>query len=552
MSKSVALNILELFAGVGGFRIGFEASDADYFKTVIANQWEPGKKRQDAFETYNKHFPDSLNLNIPVQEITEETLEGHTVDVIVGGFPCFTGDTLVLTKQGYKQIKDIQIGDEVLTHRKRYKKVLNVFNQGLKDIVYLTGEGFDTLKVTDNHKFYVRYLDDSNQLQEPEWLELRELTTQHYLGIAHDEYKQTYQELPNLSELTTMSEGGYTWVPFSDRRPVVGQEIVYDIEVEEDHSFTANNIIAHNCQNYSVASSSKHALGIEGEKGVLLWDIVRLTELTKPKYLLLENVDRLLTSPAKQRGRDFAILLSVFNRLGYTVEWKVMQSDLMGFPQRRKRVFIFMHKQDEPSHLLQLAAPSQPSQKTERNTHLTISDDTLSISDNFTGQFWNAGISNNFNVHTWEEDINTPTQPVLLGDILETDVDESYYYTPEQVERINYLRGSKSFDRVNAQGHAYKYSEGAMSPYDYPTRASRTLLTSEGNVSRTSHVIKDPQTQQYRRLTPIECERLQGFPDNWTEGISKRMRYFTMGNALVTGIVKEIGDQLKKYDESLD
>src|SRR5699024_7659106 len=125
------------------------------------------------------------------------------------------------------------------------------------------------------------------------------------------------------------------------------------------------------------------------------------------------------------------------------------------------------------------------------------------------------------------------------------------YYTPEQVERINYLRGSKSFDRVNAQGHAYKYSEGAMTPYDYPTRASRTLLTSEGNVSRTSHVIKDPQTQRYRRLTPIECERLQGFPDNWTEGISKRMRYFTMGNALVTGIVKEIGDQLKKYDESL-
>ncbi|MDU7144885.1 MAG: DNA (cytosine-5-)-methyltransferase [Veillonella sp.] len=95
------------------------------------------------------------------------------------------------------------------------------------------------------------------------------------------------------------------------------------------------------CQDYSVARSKKNELGIEGKKGVLFWEIIRATEVIKPKYLVLENVDRLLKAPSSQRGRDFAVMLAAFNELGYSVEWRVINaadygimvvhSDVVGF-----------------------------------------------------------------------------------------------------------------------------------------------------------------------------------------------------------------------------
>ena len=66
------MNILELFAGVGGFRIGLENADKDYFQTKWANQWEPSRKSQDAFEVYDLHFPDSENINISISDISDE------------------------------------------------------------------------------------------------------------------------------------------------------------------------------------------------------------------------------------------------------------------------------------------------------------------------------------------------------------------------------------------------------------------------------------------------------------------------------------------------
>ena len=100
------------------------------------------------------------------------------------------------------------------------------------------------------------------------------------------------------------------------------------------------------CQDYSVARSKKHEMGIEGKKGVLFWEIIRAVNHIKPEYLILENVDRLLKSPSKQRGRDFAIMLGAFNQLGYTVEWRVINAADYGAPQRRRRVFFFIYKND--------------------------------------------------------------------------------------------------------------------------------------------------------------------------------------------------------------
>lgn len=536
------LNVLELFAGVGGFRLGLEAVDSEFYKTVMANQWEPSKKRQDAFNVYNKQFPDSLNLNIPIQDIDDTYFKDTPIHMIVGGFPCFVAGTLVLTDKGYQPIETIPQGTLVLTHTNTYKKVKVAMKKLRADNIYqLETYQSPTTYLTAEHPVYVRTKLQNGELSTPEWVEAQNLTTNHLVGIPSNHQGHALYDYTK-EDTNILKDGEFYWKPLIKLSKSGIVEDVYNLEVETDHSYVVNDMIVHNCQSYSVAATSNNSLGIEGEKGVLFWDIVRLTEITQPNYLVLENVDRLLKSPSKQRGRDFAIMLAVFNKLGYTVEWQVIQSDLLGYPQRRKRVFIIAHKH-EPKDYFSRVAPSQPSPKNRQATY-KLSDDIAGISDTFSGQFYNKGMSKDFNVTTEEVDI-IPQEGRVLRDILEPSdvIDDKYFFTDKQVERLTYLRGAKSFERVSKDGHKYTYSEGAIRPVDYDYLPSRTLLTGEGSISRTTHVIDDDRG--WRRLTPIECERLNGFPDNWTEGITDSMRYFTMGNALVVGIIERIGEVIK-------
>lgn len=536
------MNVLELFAGVGGFRLGLEAVDSEFYKTVMANQWEPSKKRQDAFNIYNKQFPDSLNLNIPIQDIDDTYFKDTPIHMIVGGFPCFVAGTLVLTDKGYQPIETIPQGTLVLTHTNTYKKVKVAMKKLRADNIYqLETYQSPTTYLTAEHPVYVRTKLQNGELSTPEWVEAQNLTTDHLVGIPSNHQGHALYDYTK-EDTNIIKDGEFYWKPLIKLSKSGIVEDVYNLEVETDHSYVVHDMIVHNCQSYSVAATSNNSLGIEGEKGVLFWDIVRLTEITQPNYLVLENVDRLLKSPSKQRGRDFAIMLAVFNKLGYTVEWQVIQSDLLGYPQRRKRVFIIAHKH-EPKDYFSRVAPSQPSPKNRQATY-QLSDDIAGISDTFSGQFYNKGMAKDFNVTTEEVDI-IPQEGRVLRDILEPsdDIDDKYFFTDKQVERLTYLRGAKSFERVSKDGHKYIYSEGAIRPVDYDYLPSRTLLTGEGSISRTTHVIDDDRG--WRRLTPIECERLNGFPDNWTEGITDSMRYFTMGNALVVGIIERIGEVIK-------
>ena len=82
------MKVLELFAGVGGFRVGLENVDKNFFETKWSNQWEPSRKSQDAFEVYDYHFPNSKNINISISEISDNQLANMDADMIVGGFPC--------------------------------------------------------------------------------------------------------------------------------------------------------------------------------------------------------------------------------------------------------------------------------------------------------------------------------------------------------------------------------------------------------------------------------------------------------------------------------
>ena len=107
------------------------------------------------------------------------------------------------------------------------------------------------------------------------------------------------------------------------------------------------------CQDYSVATTLNNSKGLKGKKGVLWWSIFKILEEKKnkrPKYLFLENVDRLLKSPSDQRGRDFAVMLASLDELDYVVEWRVINAADYGMPQRRRRVFILAYGPGTPQH----------------------------------------------------------------------------------------------------------------------------------------------------------------------------------------------------------
>lgn len=383
------LKVIEMFAGVGGFRIGLEKASKNY-KMVWANQWEPGKNKQAAWECYEDNFGKGSCLNKNISEVNVKEIPDF--DLLTAGFPC---------------------------------------------------------------------------------------------------------------------------------------------------------------QDYSVAKSLKYSGGIEGKKGVLFWEIKRVIEEKNPKYLLLENVDRLLVSPAKQRGRDFAIILSSLMSLGYAVEWRVVNAANFGMPQKRKRVFIFATKKDEFFTVLKEAFPFSE----VKNKDFILSNDVLDISNNFgktkQNEFLNYGTAVDFNVKT-KKVIDVYKGPYNnLGDILQDDkdVDSKFFIDEKALELWKPFKLGRKVERVSKEGHSYIYSEGKMTFPDALDKPARTIITGEGgsSASRFKHVVL--QNGKYRRLTPIELERAQMFPDNHTKGFTDVQRAFFMGNALVTGIVTEIG---KKLDEKIN
>nr|MBA2725351.1 DNA (cytosine-5-)-methyltransferase [Actinomycetota bacterium] len=322
------------------------------------------------------------------------------------------------------------------------------------------------------------------------------------------------------------------------------------------------------CQDYSVAKVRSQAHGIVGKKGVLWWAIHRILETKRPSFVFLENVDRLLKSPTAQRGRDFAIILACLSDLGYIVEWRVANAADYGFPQRRRRVFLVAHHVGDGSEpkwrgpiswmaedgALARGLPGDgPSPSQFNPPDIKLQGDLAEITEGFglgnlMTPFLSAGVM-------WRREVwTTAIRSVYSGprkvlrDVLQPakEIPESFFIPEAQVERWTYLKGSKNVPRIAKNGHEYLYSEGGIAFPDPIDQPSRTILTGEGGVtpSRFKHVI-DAGDGRLRRLTPLELERLNGFPDGWTEtGMPDGRRAFMMGNALVVGLVERVGRTL--------
>ncbi len=325
------------------------------------------------------------------------------------------------------------------------------------------------------------------------------------------------------------------------------------------------------CQDYSVATTLKNSKGLIGKKGVLWWSIHKILseKESKPKYLFLENVDRLLISPSGRRGRDFAIILKSLNDLGYAVEWRVINAAEYGMPQRRRRVFILAYLQG--TNIYQNITEVSPqewileegtlaeafpvtSEFTMFPNEFILKGGIVSISENFnknglSSVFENSGLMINSLVTTIKTKPNYDGKFTILKDLIQNgEVTEDFYINEQDLNKWKYLKGPKKEMRTNAEGFEYNYSEGGMIFPDPLDKPSRTIITGEGgkSASRFKHVIQTPKG--FRRLSPIELERLNMFPDNHTklEGVTDTKRAFFMGNALVVGVIEKIGIALSQ------
>ena len=415
------VRVIELFAGVGGFRIGLERANKEFYRTIWSNQWEPATKEQHASRTYVRAFGPNNHSNVDIAQVPSTDIPVH--DLLVGGFPC---------------------------------------------------------------------------------------------------------------------------------------------------------------QDYSVARTLSQSEGIVGKKGVLWWEIYRIIKEKgedAPQFLFLENVDRLLLSPATQRGRDFAIILQSLSDLGYAVEWRVINAAEYGMPQRRRRTYILAYRYNSPiakeitdankwlfeDGIFAKAFPIKPNEGQMPLLGTKIKprkkDDLAWVSDNFNKEglartFENAGVMIDGVYYTYKSIPDYHGKYMTLNDIVLTEKDgalrdtitEDFYIKESDLPKWEFQKGSKRIQKTNKKtGITYTYSEGGMAFPDPLDRPSRTIITSEGNktANRFTHVIKDPVNGRYRRLVPIELERLDMFPDNHTAGEKNEKRAFFMGNALVCGIVEGVGRELE-------
>lgn len=320
------------------------------------------------------------------------------------------------------------------------------------------------------------------------------------------------------------------------------------------------------CQDYSVAQTLSNSKGIEGKKGVLWWAIEQTLAIKQPPFVLLENVDRLLLSPAKQRGRDFGIMLRSFYENGYDVQWRVINAGEYGLPQKRRRTYIFAyHKSTNYYKEMQKVKdrdvifekglfvqqfPIKSEYQAISETSISEYKDLKDVSDNFKCQFYNAGVMTNGGIYTVKVKSDYNLIYPLRNIREENPIDEKYFLDDKQIEKFAFLKGSKKIPRVKPNGEPYYYCEGSMPFPDNLDAPARTMLTSESGVSRTTHVIEDFKTKKLRLLTPRECERINGFPDDWTNtGMSDKKRYFMMGNALVVGVIERIGQEIENIIE---
>jgi DNA-cytosine methyltransferase len=414
--NTLALNVIELFGGIGAFTQAVKSLD---LPINIVDYVEINPYSVKAYNAIN-------GTDFPPQDITQFHAIGEkysNIDVIMHGSPCFTEEALVLTKNGYKKIIDVKVGDYVLTHENTYEKVVNFFDNGAKDVMQLKLACADLIKLTPNHRCYVR-TKVAVGYTDPVWKEAEQLTADDYIGYAIHEDSFNADKVWNLitsngaydpnipienrikiymqntvkpswtvTDYTDALEIGHAIAyllnkPFKLRKLYTSWSVsvednchdcfymsgkcwyrvllaesldvaehVYDIEVENAHSFTVSGNIFHNCQDFSIAGKQKGGTEGSGTRSSLLYETIRIVTECKPKVVIWENVPNLVSSKFQHVFMDYVRKMIA---LGYRSYYKVLNAKDYGIPQNRERVFTvsilgehkpYVFPEKEPLHL---------------------------------------------------------------------------------------------------------------------------------------------------------------------------------------------------------
>lgn len=276
------------------------------------------------------------------------------------------------------------------------------------------------------------------------------------------------------------------------------------------------------CQDISVAGKRK---GLDGAKSGLWWEFYRIIETNRPQWVVIENVANLLST---NRGRDMGAIVGTLSDIGYWVEWRVLDSRYFGVPQRRRRVFIVGHLGNRSGREILFERESgtvdsstgADQRPTERHPRRSVA----SVDGN--------GSTDPAALHLTQNPITGPISPTLSAE-----------------GRIGVMdRRLREMATVNNE------TVDTLMARDY--KGYSTRIDAGDNKLITVPAAFDGW--RVRKLTPLECERLQGFPDNWTAigvnekgrevKVSDTQRIKQMGNAVTVNVIEWIGGRIVLTD----
>lgn len=277
-----------------------------------------------AIKAHNVLFPEYEDRNFgDISKVDWKDVENF--DLLTYSSPCFPAGTKVITESGYKMIEEIRENELVLTHTGKFQRVLRTISREYKsNLIEIKANGRRKVICTPNHPFYVNLASDESKY---DWIEAQNLDPNlhhpvYYYG-CDEKYNAVLNDIRIIENKST---------------------VVYNLEVENDNSYTANNFVVHNCTDFSLAGKQMGGEEGSGTRSSLLWEVKRCIEAKKPKYLLLENVTGLVSGKFKPLFEKWMETVAGY---GYENFWSVLNSKKFGVPQNRERVFLVSIRKDD-------------------------------------------------------------------------------------------------------------------------------------------------------------------------------------------------------------
>lgn len=545
-------NAISLFSGAGGDTLGLENAS---YRVVAFSEFI-----RTFINTHQQMFPHSKllehNDNTNIRLIPDEVFIQYrgTTNLVFAGFPCFVKGTKVLTFKGYKNIEDVTLTDQLLTHTGTFQKIIN-----LQQKVYC-GELYEfrvkyhseTIRCTEDHPFYVREKKQTT-FGQPIWKKANEITDHDYFGMVVD-----YDQL--MSKNTVLVEDKYSWYPLVKMtKTCVTNVDVYNFEVEHDNSYIVENTIVHNCQGFSHAGKKKE----NDPRNELVYDFIRSVRCIRPEWIIGENVSGLLSRNGinPKTGVKMGVINIIddlFTDIGYSLTWRVVTATDFGVPQKRKRLIIIGHGVGqsptiEKQQLLyphfdwDLAHQTALSYPTSKTSIREILEDTLEGAIEFSRALaLEANVPNTWiktKLTTTPE--NNTVHPNLIrlmsgirgktkGELAEN----SDTNTNTNTSTIIVPNGLISF------GHRSSGYHGEVVDPDQP---SKTIICTYGTCPRLFVGMYNPENDKYwiRTFTVTELAQIQSFPKDFHFCGNTKDIITQIGNAVPPTIIRAISSQLK-------